>query len=165
MKARNPSTGNLEKVYVKALDSMPVGAEIDFDGQASDIPTGWEQVDNVVSSINAVSYTEQSITNTGTTITDMTTTITTTGKPLVVNFSVPVRAGGAGSPQLRIVIDGTTKKQYVMSITTNVIASYTAVFTDIEPGQHTVRIDGSKGNDNALAVLAFTDKALNVYEI
>lgn len=48
MKARNPSTGNLETVYVKALDSMPVGTEVDFDGQASDIPTGWEQVDNIL---------------------------------------------------------------------------------------------------------------------
>lgn len=44
MKALNPSTGNLEKVYVKALDSMPVGAEIDFDGQTIDIPVGWEEI-------------------------------------------------------------------------------------------------------------------------
>ena len=48
MKARNPSTGTLETVYVKALDSMPVGTIVDFDGQVSDIPTGWEQVDNVL---------------------------------------------------------------------------------------------------------------------
>lgn len=46
MKARNPSTGNLEEVYVKALDSMPVGSEIDFIGSTSDIPTGWEQTDD-----------------------------------------------------------------------------------------------------------------------
>lgn len=45
MKAINPSTGNLETVYVKALDSMPVGTEVDFDGDSADIPTGWEQVD------------------------------------------------------------------------------------------------------------------------
>ena len=44
MKALNPSTGNLEEVYVKALDSMPVGAEIDFTGSDSDIPLGWEKV-------------------------------------------------------------------------------------------------------------------------
>ena len=42
MKARNPSTGQFETVYVKALDSMPVGTIVDYDGQASDIPTGWE---------------------------------------------------------------------------------------------------------------------------
>lgn len=47
MKARNPSTGNLEEVYVKALDSLPVGSEIDFTGSASDIPVGWEQVDTL----------------------------------------------------------------------------------------------------------------------
>ena len=42
MKARNPSTGTLDTVYVKALDSMPVGTIVDYDGQAGDIPTGWE---------------------------------------------------------------------------------------------------------------------------
>lgn len=46
MKARNPNTGNFEKLYVKALDSMPVGTEVDFNGQASDIPVGWEEVDS-----------------------------------------------------------------------------------------------------------------------
>ena len=45
MKARNPSTGNLEEVYVKALDSLPVGTELDFNGSVSDIPIGWEQVE------------------------------------------------------------------------------------------------------------------------
>lgn len=44
MKARNPNTGNLETVYVKALDSMPVGTEVDFDGTSADIPTGWEEI-------------------------------------------------------------------------------------------------------------------------
>lgn len=118
-----------------------------------------------ISCVNAVAYADQVITNAGTTITDMTTTVTTTGKPLVVNFSVPVKAGGAGSPQLRIVIDGTTKKQFIMSITSNTIASYTCVFDDITAGQHTIRIDGSKGNDNSLTVIAFTEKVLSVYEI
>ena len=44
MKARNPSTGNLETVYVKALDSMPVGTQIEFTGDT--IPTGWEEVND-----------------------------------------------------------------------------------------------------------------------
>ena len=48
MKALNPSTGNLEEVYVKAIDGMPVGTEVDFDGQVNDIPTGWEQVSEVL---------------------------------------------------------------------------------------------------------------------
>lgn len=38
--------GQWKEIYVKALDSMPVGTEVDFDGQASDIPVGWEQVDD-----------------------------------------------------------------------------------------------------------------------
>lgn len=44
MKARNPSTGNLETVYVKALDSMPVGSIVDFTGSSADVPAGWEEV-------------------------------------------------------------------------------------------------------------------------
>ena len=38
--------GQWKEIYIKALDSMPVGTEVDFDGQASDIPVGWEQVDD-----------------------------------------------------------------------------------------------------------------------
>ncbi len=45
MKARNPSTGTLDTVYVKALDGMPVGTEVEFDGTSANIPTGWEQAD------------------------------------------------------------------------------------------------------------------------
>ena len=47
MKAKNPTTGNFEEIYVKALDSLPVGTEVDFDGTSADIPIGWEQVDSV----------------------------------------------------------------------------------------------------------------------
>lgn len=46
MKARNPNTGIEKTIYVKALDTMPVGAEIDFDGDITDIPAGWEAVGN-----------------------------------------------------------------------------------------------------------------------
>ncbi len=46
MLARDRQTNQFKKVYVKALDSLPVGSEIDFDGQASDIPVGWEETTN-----------------------------------------------------------------------------------------------------------------------
>lgn len=52
MKALNKRTGQLEKVYVKALDSMPVGTVVEFNGQASDIPSGWE----VISGKSYVAY-------------------------------------------------------------------------------------------------------------
>ena len=39
--------GQWYDVSIKALDSMPVGSEIDFNGNTSDIPVGWEQSDNV----------------------------------------------------------------------------------------------------------------------
>lgn len=60
MKVKNPSTGNFEEVYVKALDSLPVGTEVDFTGSASDIPAGWEQVDsptNIITCIQNASVT------------------------------------------------------------------------------------------------------------
>ena len=44
MKARNPNTGTLETVYVKALDSMPVGSQVEFTGNT--IPAGWEEVND-----------------------------------------------------------------------------------------------------------------------
>lgn len=48
MGVRVKDEGQFKEIYVKALDSLPVGAEIDFDGQVSDIPIGWEEVDNVL---------------------------------------------------------------------------------------------------------------------
>lgn len=44
MKALDTVSGTFKKVYVKALDSLPVGTEVDFNGQAGDIPAGWEAV-------------------------------------------------------------------------------------------------------------------------
>jgi hypothetical protein len=62
MKVKNPSTGNFEEVYVKALDSLPVGTEVDFTGSASDIPAGWEQVD---SPVNIITCTQNASVTTG----------------------------------------------------------------------------------------------------
>lgn len=41
-RVKDPNTGQFKEIYVKALDSLPVGTIVDYDGQASDIPTGWE---------------------------------------------------------------------------------------------------------------------------
>ena len=57
--------GQFKPIYVKALDSMPVGTEVDFDGQASDIPVGWEEVN-----INNLFFTETDTTNSLTAWTD-----------------------------------------------------------------------------------------------
>ena len=38
--------GEWVDLSIKALDSMPVGTIVDYDGEASDIPTGWENVGN-----------------------------------------------------------------------------------------------------------------------
>ena len=57
--------GQWKEIYIKALDSMPVGTEVDFDGQTSDIPVGWEQVNNKV-----VLYENPNGTNTNVTVSD-----------------------------------------------------------------------------------------------
>ena len=42
LKYKDETTGTFKDLEVKALDSMPVGTIVDYDGQASDIPAGWE---------------------------------------------------------------------------------------------------------------------------
>lgn len=45
MKAKNPTTGNLEEIYIKGIDNLPVGTEIDIDDNTP-VPDGWVEVDN-----------------------------------------------------------------------------------------------------------------------
>lgn len=49
-------SGDIE-IQGGAGETLPVGTEVDFDGQASDIPVGWEQVDSetLIDTLNAVS--------------------------------------------------------------------------------------------------------------
>ncbi len=47
MLARDKQTGQFKKVYVKALDSMPVGTEVDFDGSIAEVPVGWEMSETI----------------------------------------------------------------------------------------------------------------------
>ena len=57
MKARNPSTGNLEEVYVKALDSLPVGTILEFPTtSSSNLPIGYMFCDG--SAISRTTYAE-----------------------------------------------------------------------------------------------------------
>ena len=57
MKARNPSTGNLESVYVKALDSLPVGTILEFPTtSSSNLPIGYMFCDG--SAISRTTYSE-----------------------------------------------------------------------------------------------------------
>lgn len=46
MKYRANASEPWKELYIKALDSMPIGTIVDYDGQASDIPIGWEEVGN-----------------------------------------------------------------------------------------------------------------------
>ena len=45
MKFRDPETGEFKELYTKAADTLPVGAEVDFDGD--EVPAGWEPVSGV----------------------------------------------------------------------------------------------------------------------
>lgn len=44
MKYKDPITGEIKDIYVKALDNLPVGAIVDYDGDT--VPDGYEEVEN-----------------------------------------------------------------------------------------------------------------------
>ena len=44
MKYRDPETGEFKELYVKAADTLPVGTEVDYDGD--EVPAGWEEVED-----------------------------------------------------------------------------------------------------------------------
>ena len=41
---KDSTTGQMKPLGVKVEDTLPVGTEVDYDGQ--DIPEGWEEVDD-----------------------------------------------------------------------------------------------------------------------
>lgn len=45
MKYRDHDTGELKDIYVKASDTLPIGAEVDYNG--TEVPEGWEEVDEL----------------------------------------------------------------------------------------------------------------------
>lgn len=42
MKYKDPVTGQLKEISLKAADTLPIGTIVDYDGE--DVPEGWEQV-------------------------------------------------------------------------------------------------------------------------
>lgn len=76
-------------------ETLPVGTEVDFDGQASDIPAGWEQVSDksimtlTVPDINPISLTEWNNYN----ITTGYTLANSVGTKLALNNGVKIGAG------------------------------------------------------------------------
>lgn len=45
MKYRDPVTGEFKDITVKVSDTLPIGAEVDYEGTT--VPSGWKQVDPV----------------------------------------------------------------------------------------------------------------------
>lgn len=52
MKYRDSQTGQFKDIKVKAFDSLPIGAQVDYNGE--EVPDGWKEVDSVtfVNSLN-----------------------------------------------------------------------------------------------------------------
>lgn len=44
IKYKDPTTGQFKDISVKVADSLPIGTEVDYDGET--VPTGWEEVDS-----------------------------------------------------------------------------------------------------------------------
>ena len=44
MKYRDPQTGEFKDITVKVADTLPIGAEVDYDGTT--VPNGWEQIED-----------------------------------------------------------------------------------------------------------------------
>ena len=43
MKYKDPSTGQLKELSLKAADTLPIGTIVDYDGE--EVPEGWEEVE------------------------------------------------------------------------------------------------------------------------
>lgn len=54
MKYRDPKTGEIKSISVKASDTLPIGSVVDFEG--TEIPEGWEQIID-----NCAKYTEKDL--------------------------------------------------------------------------------------------------------
>jgi hypothetical protein len=49
--------GEYKDIYVKSYDTLPVGAEVDYDGET--VPSGWTEVDEVETGTIAITNTTQ----------------------------------------------------------------------------------------------------------
>lgn len=118
MEVKNPITGNFEKVYVKALDSLPVGTIVDYVGQSSDIPIGWE----IISGENKIQKTSETRALARKTVNTHSESTTDAyccdyvnnivkGKATVVSTSL--------NPSTTITFTGTTRGTYIITTTSN----------------------------------------------
>lgn len=53
MKYRDPQTGEFKDITVKVSDTLPIGAEVDYDGTT--VPSGWEQIEPQVDPVENIS--------------------------------------------------------------------------------------------------------------
>ena len=158
--------GQWVDVNIKALDSLPIGSEIDFTGSVSDIPTGWEQVSKVGDTISEFSTSEQTIGQSDTTIWNMSNDLSLTGKPLLVIFTVPRRHSGDGSPNYKIYIDNTSKEEFVDSYPNSQSkVTFSAYIPNTLTGTHTIKIVGNSGNASNLVISSYDTKNLTIVEL
>lgn len=119
---------------------------------------------------NSNSYVEfessaQVITSNDVLINNMELTLDTTKPNILINFSIPVRTSGDGSPLIRVYLDGTQKAQYTTNQSGIVIMSYATILTNVPAGQHTISIKGSKSNATSMTIAEYISKSMSVIEL
>ena len=93
MKYRDPVTGEFKEITVKVSDTLPIGAEVDYDGTT--VPSGWEQIEPQVDPVENISINDFFISSTKT-ITDY--SIVKTGNIINIQRMVipSIPQGGTG---------------------------------------------------------------------
>ena len=157
--------GTYKDIYVKTFDTLPVGTEVDYDGER--VPRGYVQVsEKAYKSKNAHSSSDQTISGTtaGTIISD---TITTTGKPLFISMSF-VATTSTQSGRIRFLIDNTPIERLgtLLQQDGRMCYSYTRIQDNLSAGEHTITIDviGESASFSAI-IPAWSYQSLTLIEL
>lgn len=122
--------------------------------------------EKVGGNIHTYETTPQNITGSDETIWNLQTDMTTTGKPLLIAFSITCTNSGDGSPNFQIWCDNTKLEQVVDSYpATEHLCSHTFVFDNISAGSHTIKIVGSRGNASSLSIRQYHEKSMCIHEL
>ena len=156
--------GTYKDIYVKAFDTLPVGTEVDYDGET--VPTGWSEVDEKGKvTVSPIVSADQTIT--GDYLTDMEVSITTTGGDILILTSF-IASITSGTGTVTAYVDGVSKGR-ITTIFGNTLNRYaeSKIISGIEAGTHTVKIyavrDGS--GTNTISVPKYYGRSLSVVEL
>ena len=108
--------GEYKDIYVKAFDTLPIGTEVDYDGNS--VPDGWTEITNLYE--NSVSNVSISSGTTYSNITDCSITAPKTGIALVITH-VDFYANATGMRTIGVSINESTVSPY-MYVRTNAVS-------------------------------------------